>query len=133
MKRHSVSLMSILAAAALVAAAGSAQAQDASAGERVFNQCKACHQIGEGAKNTIGPVLNGVVNRKAGTVAGYSYSDANKNSGLTWDEATLTEYLPNPRAKVPGTKMTFMGLKKESDVQNVIAYLKTFNEDGSKK
>ena len=133
MKRHSVSLMSILAAAALVAAAGSAQAQDASAGERVFNQCKACHQIGEGAKNTIGPVLNGVVNRKAGTVAGYSYSDANKNSGLTWDEATLTEYLPNPRAKVPGTKMTFMGLKKESDVQNVIAYLKTFNDDGSKK
>ena len=109
-----------------------AAAQDAAAGEKVFLQCRVCHQVGEAAKNGVGPVLNGVVGRPAGTFAGYSYSDANKTSGLTWDEATLTEYLKNPRAKVPGTKMTFLGLKKDEDVANVIAYLKTFGADGKK-
>jgi len=132
MKAYSITTVA-LAWIILVAGTGTSKAQDAAAGERVFNQCKACHQIGETAKNTIGPALNGVVNRKAGTVAGYNYSDANKNSGLTWDETTLTEYLANPKAKVPGTKMTFLGLKKEADVQNVIAYLKTFNDNGAKK
>ncbi len=71
---------------------------------RCFSSAKACHQIGEGAKDAVGPVLNGVVGRKAGTYPDYSYSDANKNSGITWDEATLKEYLKNPRAKVPGTR-----------------------------
>ncbi len=132
MKAYSITTVA-LAWIILVAGIGTSKAQDAAAGEKVFNQCKACHQIGETAKNTIGPVLNGLVNRKAGTVAGYNYSDANKNSGLTWDEPTLTEYLANPKAKVPGTKMTFLGLKKEADVQNVIAYLKTFNDNGTKK
>ena len=113
-------------------AAVPAVAQDAAAGEKVFLQCKVCHQIGEGAKNSVGPVLNGVVGRPAGTFAGYAYSDANKNSGLTWDEATLTDYLKNPRAKVPGTKMTFAGLKKDEDIANVIAYLKTYAADGKK-
>ena len=102
------------------------EAGDAAAGAKVFNNCKVCHQIGDNAKNMIGPVLTGVVGRKAGTYPGYAYSDANKNSGLTWDEATLEEYLRNPRAKVPGTKMTFPGLPKEEDRRNVIAYLKTF-------
>jgi len=111
---------------------GIANAQDAAAGEKVFLKCKACHQIGEAAKNAVGPVLNGVVGRKAGTYPGYSYSDANKNSGLTWDEATLKEYLKNPRAKVPGTKMLFPGLTKEEDIDNVIAYLKQFGPDGKK-
>ena len=92
---------------------GAANAQDAALGEKVFLKCKACHQIGEGAKNAVGPVLNGVVGRKAGTYPDYSYSDANKNSGITWDEATLKEYLKNPRAKVPGTKMIFPGLTKD--------------------
>jgi cytochrome c len=111
---------------------GSASAQDAAAGEKVFLKCKACHQIGEGAKNAVGPVLNGVVGRKAGTYPDYSYSDANKNSGITWDEATLKEYLKNPRAKVPGTKMIFPGLTKEEDIDNVIAYLKQYGPDGKK-
>ena len=110
-----------------------ARAQDVSAGERSWNKCRACHQIGETARNGVGPNLNGLIGRHSGSVDGYSYSDANKNSGLTWDEPTLTEYLANPRAKVPGTKMTFLGLKKEADVQNVIAYLKTFNDNGTKK
>jgi cytochrome c len=116
----------------LVLPAVPAAAQDATLGEKVFLQCRVCHQIGEAAENSVGPVLNGVVGRPAGTFAGYSYSDANKTSGLTWDEATLTEYLKNPRAKVPGTKMTFAGLKKDEDIANVIAYLKTFGADGKK-
>ncbi len=117
---------------ALLASAG-AHAADAAAGEKVFLKCKACHQIGEGAKNAVGPVLNGVVGRKAGTYPGYSYSEANKSSGLTWDEATLDEYLKNPRAKVPNTKMIFPGLDKADDRANVIAYLGQFDADGKKK
>jgi cytochrome c len=122
----------VLAASALLGSLGAASAQDAAAGEKVFAKCKACHQIGEGAKDAVGPVLNGVVGRKAGTYPDYSYSDANKNSGLTWDEATLKEYLKNPRAKVPGTKMIFPGLPKDEDIANVIAYLKQFGPDGKK-
>ena len=117
---------------ALLGSLSSASAQDAALGEKVFLKCKACHQIGEGAKNAVGPVLNGIVGRKAGTYSDYSYSDANKNSGLIWDEATLKEYLKNPRAKVPGTKMIFPGLPKDEDVANVIAYLKQFGADGKK-
>jgi cytochrome c len=109
-----------------------AVAQDATGGEHVFLKCRACHQIGEGAHNSVGPVLNGVVGRKAGTYPDYNYSDANKNSGLTWDEATLKEYLKNPQAKVPGTKMSFPGLTKETEIDNVIAYLKQFGPDGRK-
>ncbi len=123
----------LLAAAALLAAIVSAHAQDAEAGEQVFKKCKVCHQIGEGAHNFVGPELNGVVGRKAGTVPGYNYSEANKNSGITWDEATLKEYLKNPQAKVPGTKMVFPGLPNEKDIDNVIAYLKQFGPDGKKK
>ena len=94
--------------------------------------CKTCHQIGESAKNFVGPELNGVVGRKAGTVPGYNYSDANKNSGLTWDEATLKKYLKNPREVVPGTKMAFPGLPSDEDIANVIAYLEQFGPDGKK-
>jgi cytochrome c len=121
-----------LSGAAISGSIGGASAQDAAAGEKVFLKCKACHQIGEGAKDAVGPVLNGVVGRKAGTYPDYSYSDANKNSGITWDEATLKEYLKNPRAKVPGTKMIFPGLTKEEDIDNVIAYLKQYGPDGKK-
>nr|HEV8011383.1 cytochrome c family protein [Bradyrhizobium sp.] len=122
----------ILAAFALAGTGGAAGAQDAALGEKVFLKCRACHQTGEGAKNAVGPVLNGVVGRKAGTYPDYAYSDANKNSGITWDEATLKEYLKNPRAKVPGTKMIFPGLPKDEDIDNVIAYLKQFGTDGKK-
>jgi cytochrome c len=118
---------------AIVANLKIAAAQDAAAGENTFKICKACHQIGEGAKNSVGPVLNGIVGRKAGTYPEYSYSDANKNSGITWDEATLQVYLKDPRARVPGTKMSFPGLKKDSDIDNVIAYLKQFGADGKKQ
>lgn len=117
---------------ASLALSGTAIAQDAAAGEKVFAKCKICHQVGAGAKNAVGPVLNGIVGREAGSIEGYTYSPANKNSGLTWDEATLKEYLKNPRAKVPGTKMIFPGLQNEADIENVIAYLKQFGPDGKK-
>ena len=109
-----------------------AQAQDAAAGEKVFAVCKACHQIGPNAKNAVGPVLNGVIGRKAGTVEGYNYSAANKNSGLTWDEATFSEYIKDPKAKVPGTKMVYAGLKDEQKIKDLIAYLKQFDASGQK-
>jgi cytochrome c len=125
-----VSLMT--AAALLVSANAVSAAGDTAAGEAAFKVCKVCHQIGEGAKNFVGPELNGVVGRKAGSVPGYHYSDANKNSGITWDEATLTKYLHNPREVVPGTKMAFPGLPSDDDVANVIAYLKQFGPDGKK-
>jgi cytochrome c len=132
-QEENVKLLSLLvAAAALVVSVGAAAAQDAAAGEKVFAKCKICHQIGEGAKNMVGPVLNGVVGRHSGIYEGYHYSDANKNSGLTWDEATLKEYLRDPKAKVPGTKMVFPGLKSDDDIANVIAYLKQFGPDGKK-
>ncbi len=104
---------------------------DPAAGKTVFNQCRACHQVGPEAKNSVGPVLNGVFERKAGSYEGYNYSDANKGSGLTWDEATLREYLKNPRAKVPGTKMVFPGIARDKQLDDVIAYLKGIKADGS--
>lgn len=123
---------SMIGAAALLGVSGAALAQDAAAGEIVFKKCKVCHQIGEGAHNMVGPVLNGVVGRPAGTYPGYNYSEANKNSGITWDEATLQVYLHDPKAKVPGTKMTFPGLQSDDDIKNVIAYLKSIDKDGKK-
>jgi cytochrome c len=123
--------VSFFAALAFVGA-GEARAQDAGAGEKVFGVCKACHQIGENAKNAVGPVLNGVIGRMAGNVAGYSYSDANKNSGITWDEATFREYIKDPKAKVPGTKMIYAGLKDEQKTNDLVAFLKQFGENGDK-
>ena len=112
---------------------GQAQAQDAAAGEKVFAVCKACHQIGETAKNGVGPELNGLIGRHSGSVAGYNYSAANKNSGLTWDEATFREYIKDPKAKVPGTKMVFAGLKDEKKIDDLITFLKQFDASGKKK
>ncbi len=117
-----------LSATAVAHAAG-----DAAAGEKVFAKCKICHQIGEGAKNAVGPELNGVIGRHSGTAPDYNYSEANKNSGLTWDEPTFREYIKNPKAKVPGTKMIFAGLPKETDIDNLVAYLEQFGPDGKKK
>jgi cytochrome c len=123
----------LIASAILVGLATSAHAQDAAAGEKEFVVCKACHQIGPNAKNAIGPVLNGVVGRKAGTYTGFEYSPANKDSGIVWTPEELDKYLTNPQAVVPHTKMIFPGIKDETKRKNVIAYLEQFNEDGSKK
>ena len=123
----------VAATALTLLTAGMARAQDAAAGEKVFAQCRACHQIGETAKNLIGPKLNGVIGRKAGSVEGFAYSAANKNSGLTWDEATFTDYIHDPRAKIPGTKMTFAGLKNEQQIRDLLAYLEQFDAEGKKK
>jgi cytochrome c len=110
-----------------------AAAQDAAAGAKVFAQCRACHQVGEKARNGVGPVLNGLFGRAAGSIEGYKYTDANKNSGITWDDATFTEYIKNPRAKIPGTKMVYAGLKNEEQIKNLIAYLKQFDASGKTK
>jgi cytochrome c len=122
----------VFVALLVVAGAGQASAQDAAAGEKVFAVCKACHQIGETAKNSLGPVLNGVIGRKAGSVPDYSYSTANKESGITWDEATFREYIKDPKAKVPGTKMIYAGLKDEQKTNDLVAFLKQFDADGKK-
>lgn len=115
-----------------LASAQHVQSGRADAGAAVFKQCMACHQIGPSARNGIGPVLNGVVGRRAGVYPGYSYSLASKSSGLIWDEETLTRYLRAPGEVVPGTKMIFFGLKKSQDVADVIAYLEQFDADGKR-
>src|SRR6516164_5583269 len=118
----------VLAALFVAIGFGQANGQDATAGEKVFLVCKVCHQIGDSAKNAVGPVLNGLIGRKAGSVDGYNYSDANKKSGLTWDEATFTDYIKDPKAKIPGTKMAFAGVKDEQKIKDLIAFLHTFDK-----
>src|ERR1700730_3913535 len=122
-----------LAVITSMAATSAALAQDVAAGKTSFNKCMACHAVGEGAKNKVGPELNGIDGRKAGTAEGYSYTDANKTSGITWDEATFKEYIKDPRAKIPGTKMVFAGIKNEKEAGDLWAYLKQFNASGQKK
>jgi cytochrome c len=109
-----------------------AQAQDAAAGEKVYAQCRACHQVGESARNTVGPILNGLFGRKSGTIEGYNYSEANKKASLTWDEPTFSEYIKDPRAKIPGTKMIYAGLKDEKRIADLIAFLKQYDASGKK-
>jgi len=124
----------ILAAGLTAAAASTAfAAGDPAAGEKVFGKCRACHQIGPNAKNAVGPVLNGVIGRHSGSVEGYNYSAGNKNSGLTWDEATFKEYIANPQKKVPGTKMSFPGLKSQQEIDDIYAFLNQYGPDGQKK
>lgn len=120
------------ALAALVLAAGPALAEgDPAAGEKVYNKCKICHMVGEGAKNRVGPPLNGIMGQQAGTIAGFNYSPAMKKAGeegLVWTEAAMAAYLENPRKYLKGTRMAFPGLKKEQEIADVIAYLKQFSE-----
>jgi cytochrome c len=114
-------------------AASAALAQDVAAGKTSFNKCLPCHAIGEGAKNKVGPELNGLDGRKSGTAADYSYSDANKNSGITWNEAEFKDYIKDPKAKIPGTKMIFAGIKNEKEVNDLWAYLAQYDKDGKTK
>ena len=110
-----------------------ALAQDVAAGETSFRKCAPCHSIGEDAANNVGPVLNGLDGRKAGVVDGFNYSDANKSTGITWNEATFKEYIKDPRAKVPGTKMVFAGIKNDKELDDLWGYLKQFAADRQKK
>ena len=126
-------ILSALVIIASSAAASSALAQDAAAGKTSFNKCLPCHSIGDGAKNKVCPELNGLDGRKSGTAEGYNYSDANKNSGITWNEAEFKEYIRDPKAKIPGTKMIFAGIKNEQEVNDLWAYLKQFDADGNIK
>ena len=121
--------------AVLIGAAVSvpAMAQDAQKGKTVFNVCLACHTIGPGAQNKIGPELNGLDGRKAGTVSNFDYSDANKSSGIVWNEETFEDYIKNPAAKVPGTKMIFPGIKNEQQDKDLWAYISQFDSDGNSK
>jgi cytochrome c len=121
------------AAVAIASAAVPAFAQDAAKGEKEFLVCRACHEIGPTAKNLVGPVLNGVVGRKAGTYAGFEYSPANRDSGIVWTPEELDKYLTDPQKVVPHTKMIFPGLKDPAKRQDVIAFLSQFNADGTKK
>ena len=106
---------------------------DAASGEQVFRQCLPCHAIGPGAKNKVGPELNGLDGRHSGTAPGYSYSAANKDSGITWNEAAFKDYIKDPRARIPGTKMIFSGIKDEKQADNLWAYIKQFDAEGNKK
>lgn len=104
----------VLSAAVLIlAAAGPARAQDAAAGEKAFAKCRACHEVGEDAANATGPKLNGLFGRRAGAIAEYNYSDANRNSGVTWNEAIFARYIRDPKGTMPGTKMAFFGIRND--------------------
>ncbi len=123
----------VLSVSILAASCAAAMAQDVAAGENSFKKCAPCHAIGEGAKNKVGPELNGLDGRKTGTAEGYSYSDANKNSGITWSETEFKDYIKDPRAKIPNTKMAFAGIKNEKEATDLWAYLAQFGADGKKK
>ena len=125
--------LSVLAAFMSMAGVSGALAQDVAAGETSFKKCLACHSIGEGAKNKVGPVLNGLDGRHSGSVEGFSYSDANKNSGITWSKDQFLDYIKDPKAKIPGTKMAFAGIKNEKEAQDLWAYISQFDKDGKKK
>lgn len=118
----------VLATTGMTHAAAAAEAS-AENGADVFKKCRACHDVGPNAKNKVGPLLNGLLGRKAGTIEGFSYSDANRKAGdggWVWTEENLLKYLEDPRAAMPGNKMAFAGLKDEQDRQDLVAYLKTF-------
>src|SRR6185295_2435134 len=122
-------LWGTMVASVALSTLGPAAAQEGNpeAGAEVFKKCRACHDVGADAKNKVGPVLNDIVGRKAGTIEGFAYSEANKTAGgkgLTWTEDVLLKYLENPLAFMPGTKMAFAGLKDPQDRKDLIAFLK---------
>ena len=121
-------ILSALVVVTSLTAASGALAQDVAAGKTSFNKCMACHAIGEGAKNKVGPVLNGLDGRKSGTIEGYSYSEANKNSGITWSKDVFLEYIKDPKAKIPGTKMVFAGIKNEKEANDLWAFSRAIRQ-----
>jgi cytochrome c len=124
----------VLAVIAFAASNGTSFAQDAAAGEQVFRRlCMPCHDVGPEAKVKLGPPLNGVDGRKAGTFEGYNFSEANKSSGITWHENDFATYIRAPMQAMPGTRMAFVGLKNDKDITDLWAYLKQFGPDGQKK
>jgi cytochrome c len=125
--------LSVIVAAAIAVSASVAAAQDVANGEHSFGKCVPCHSIGPDAQNKIGPELNGLDDRHSGTAPNYNYSDANKNSGIVWNEATFREYIKSPQAVIPGTKMTFAGIKNDQEINDVWAYIKQFDADGNIK
>src|SRR6266542_1294131 len=106
----------VFVAVAVIASTGAASAQDVAAGEQSFRKCLPCHAVGEGAKNKVGPVLNGLEGRHSGSIEGFNYTEANKSSGITWSDETFKEYIKDPRAKIPGTKMVFAGIRNEKEI-----------------
>jgi cytochrome c len=123
----------VVAAGLMLALPAVASAQDKENGKKLFTKCAPCHSIGPGAKNKVGPELNGVLGRPAASAEGFAYSDALKKSGITWDDAGLHEWITDPKKKVPGTKMLFPGVKDEAERDDIIAYIESFNADGSSK
>ena len=123
----------LVAALGVVISTGAALAQDVEAGEKSFRKCLPCHSIGPDAANKVGPALNGLDGRPAGSVAGFNYSDANKGSGITWGEAVFKDYVRDPKGKVPGTKMVFAGIKSEKERNDLWAYVSQFDKDGNIK
>jgi cytochrome c len=122
-----------IVAVALAGSAGAALAQDLAAGEQSFRKCLPCHAVGSDARNKVGPLLNGLEGRKSGTIEGYSYSEPNKNSGIVWSADSFKEYIKDPRARIPGTKMVFAGIKNEKEITDLWAYIAQFKADGEKK
>lgn len=123
----------------VVLAAPARAGGDATAGEKVFQKCRACHQVGEAARNAVGPNLNGVVGRPAASLAGYAYSPAYKavaagsGGGVVMDEANITKWLASPKTFAPGNKMAFAGLASQADIADVVAFLEQFGTDGKRK
>jgi len=124
---------SLVVVGALAVSVAFAHAEDLAAGATSFKKCVPCHDVGPTAKNKVGPVLNGLDGRKSGSIAGYNYSDANKGSGITWNEASFLEYIKDPKAKIPNTKMTFPGIKNEDEAKNLWAYLRQYDAEGKTK
>ncbi len=130
---RSASVLSFAVVVLGLFAAPVAHAQDAAAGERLFNQCRACHQLGETARNGVGPQLNGLfAGRKAGTAAGYTYSNVYKSLDKIWSEDNFRVYIKDPRGVTPGTKMVYAGMKDDTQISNLIAYLQQFGADGKR-
>jgi cytochrome c len=118
---------------ALAISTGAALAQDVSAGENSFRKCQPCHDVGENARNKLGPPLNDLDGHKAGGTADYSYNEGIKNSGITWNEESFREFIKDPRAKIPDTKMFFVGIKDDKEIGDLWAYLKQYGANGAKK
>lgn len=123
MKLTSAAAIALGFAAVLCMGAPAYSAGDPVAGQKVFNKCKTCHEVDQ-LKNKVGPELVGIFGRKAASAPDFKYSDAMKNSGITWNEQTLAQYVKDPKGFIPGNKMAFPGLKSDQEVDDLLAYLK---------